>query len=162
MEPIKYVSLMLILFLLIIGCSGTNGKLKTQSESDSKVTQKKLIDNWSDYNIWLGDVRNFLAFIVFDPKNDNRKIVVKSHWKTIKDQKTWTEFVKANTTSDGDFSLGPDGLGNTAIRVSEIWGPDNQLYGYVFYLESWWIYVRLVDENTLRLEGGERGGGGAP
>jgi len=54
MKTLKYVSLMFIAFVFILGCSGNYGKLKPQSESDSKVTQRELIDNWSDYNIWPG------------------------------------------------------------------------------------------------------------
>ena len=54
MKHIKLVSPMIVVFLLVFGCSGNYGKLKPQSESDSKVTQRELIDNWSDYNISLG------------------------------------------------------------------------------------------------------------
>ena len=53
MKTLKYVSLMFIAFVFIMGCSGNYGNIKTQSESDSKVTQRELIDNWSDYDIWL-------------------------------------------------------------------------------------------------------------
>ena len=31
-----------------MGCSGNSGKLKTQSENDSKITQQELIDNWME------------------------------------------------------------------------------------------------------------------
>ena len=147
MEPIKYVSLMLILFLLIIGCSGTNGKLKTQSESDSKVTQKELIDNWSDYTVYTRWDIHIRDIVVFDPKNDDREILLDGGWDRIQDQETF-----AGLTSDGEFSLEPDGLNRTAIRVQEIWGSDNQLYGFVIYTDSKWVWVQLVDENTLRLE----------
>ena len=60
-----------------MGCSGTGGKLKTQSESDSKATKQELIANWSDYNIWVNYIRApELNIIVFDPKNDDREILV--------------------------------------------------------------------------------------
>jgi len=51
MKALKYVSLMFIAFVFIMGCSGNSGKLKTQPESVSKVAQQELIDNPSDYNI---------------------------------------------------------------------------------------------------------------
>ncbi len=102
MKTLKYVSLLLITFAFIMGCSGTSGKLKTQSENDSKVTQRELIDNWSDYDIWHRD-----SALIFAPKNDDRKILLGGNrgwwWHTIKDQETWTEFVKANMTSQGNF-----------------------------------------------------------
>ena len=41
----------ILIFALVMGCSGNYGKFKPQSESDSKVTQRELIDNWSDYDI---------------------------------------------------------------------------------------------------------------
>jgi len=94
----------ILIFIFIIGCSGDYGKLKTQSESESKVTQRELIDNWSDYNIWLsyyGGLRgSWLAVIVFDPKNDDRKILVGSgsNWSKVKDQEMWTEIVKVTIT----------------------------------------------------------------
>jgi hypothetical protein len=35
--------------------------------------------------------------------------------------------------------------------VREIWGPDNQLYGYIIHQQADLVNVRLVEENTLRL-----------
>jgi hypothetical protein len=52
MKTIKYVSIMLIAFVSIMGCSGNYGKLKTQNESKSKITQQELIDNWAKYNVY--------------------------------------------------------------------------------------------------------------
>jgi hypothetical protein len=144
MKTIKYVSLMLIAFVSIIGCSGTYANIKNQSGAESKVTEKKLIDNWSDYDIWFKS-----AVIVFDPKNDDRKILVGSNWGTVKDQKTWTEIVKANTTSDGNFS--PVWASYSMTGVREIWGPDNQLYGYIIHQQGDLVSARVVDENTMRL-----------
>lgn len=77
MKTKKYIHLMLIAFVSLMGCSGNYGNLKTQSEGDSKVTQQELIDNWSDYNIWVNYSRApGLNLIVFDLKNDHRKILV--------------------------------------------------------------------------------------
>ena len=153
MKIIKFVSLMLIAIFSIMGCSGNYGKLKTQSESDSKVTQRELIENWSDYNISLNYSRApRLSLIVFDPKNNDRKILVGSNWSKVKDQEMWTEIVKANTTGDGDFRLVIYNNDWTS-RVQEIWGPDNQLYGFIIYQQSAvaWVNVKLADENTIRL-----------
>ena len=135
---------MLITLIFIIGCSGKTGKIKTQSASDSKITQQKLIDNWSDYTIWLKS-----AAVIFDPKNDNRTILVSSHWATVKGQEAWTEIVKANTTSDGKVS--PVWADYSMTRVREIWGPDNQLYGFMIHQQGDLVNARLVEENTLRL-----------
>ncbi len=144
---------MLIAFFSIMGCSGNYGKVKPQSGSESKVTQRELIDNWSDYNIWLSYSKApELYVIVFDPKNDDRKILVGSNWGTVKDQEMWAESVKANTTSDGDFSMVEAGYIYYTTGVQKIWGPDDQLYGFVIYQDNkvQFVNVKLVDENTVR------------
>ena len=112
------------------------------------ITQKELIDNWADYHIWYRSVA-----IVFDPKNDDRKILLGGKkgwwWHTVKDQETWTEFVESNITRQGNFR--PVGAEYSMTGVREIWGPDNQLYGYIIHQEMDRVNTNLVDENTLRL-----------
>ena len=144
MKIIRLAVMANLIFAFIIGCSGKAGKIKTQSESESNVTQQELIDNWSDYTIWLRS-----AAAVFDPKNDSRKILVSSHWATVKDEKMWKEIVKANTTSDGKIS--PVWADYSMTGVRELWGPDNQLYGFIIHQQADLVNVRLVEENTLRL-----------
>jgi hypothetical protein len=69
----RLAGILILLFAFMMGCSGDYGKIKTQSEGDSKVTQQELIDNWSDYDIWYRS-----AALVFAPKNDDRKMRNKS------------------------------------------------------------------------------------
>jgi hypothetical protein len=140
----RLAGIAILILVLIMGCSGTYANIKNQSGDESKVTQKKLINNWSDYDIWFR-----YTVIVFDPKNDDKKILVGSNWGTVKDQEAWTEMVKANTTSHGNidpvWSYGP----MTGVR--EIWGPDNQFYGYVIHQQRDLVNAKVVDENTVRL-----------
>ncbi|MGB5746573.1 MAG: hypothetical protein WBM69_06300 [Desulfobacterales bacterium] len=141
-----------LILIFAMGCSGDYGRFKAQTGSESKVTQRELIDNWSDYDIWLIHRKTQLAVIIFDPKNDNRKILVGSDWSMVKNQEMWTGIVKANTTSGGDFKLPGVYSGGTS-KVNEIWGPDNQLYGFIIY-QAYALQlgsVKLVDENTVRL-----------
>ena len=151
MKTMKYFSLLFITFLIIMGCSGNYGNFTPQAGNESKETQRELINNWSDYDIRLINRSGQLTVVIFDPKNDGRKILVGSDWSTVKNQEMWAEIVKANTTSDGDFKL-PGYSGGTS-RVHEIWGPDSQLYGLLIYegdrvsLGS----VKQVDENTVSL-----------
>ena len=144
MKSTKYDILILIAFILILGCAGTYGDFKEQSESDSKITQQKLIDDWSEYDIWFKS-----AVIVFDPKNDNKKILVDKNWGTVKDQEMWTEILEDNTTSDGNIS--PVWASYSMTGVREIWGPDNQLYGYIIHQMPDLVSAKVVDENTMRL-----------
>ena len=154
MDIKKLTVIFILLFIFIMGCSGNYAKIKTQSESDSKVTQQELIDNWSDYNIWVSYSRApELNLIVFDPKNDDRKILVGSKWSKVKDQEMWAEIVKTNTTDDGDFSMVWAGYNYNTTRVQEIWSPDNKLYGFIIHqmvvVDS--VNVKMVDENAMHL-----------
>ena len=140
----RLAGIAILIVALIMGCSGTYANIKNQSKDESKVTQKKLIDNWSDYDIWF-----MSAVIVFDPKNDDKKILVGSNWGTVKDQETWTQIVKANTTSQGNIS--PMWASYSMTGVREIWSRDSQFYGYVIHQQGDLVSVRVVDENTMRL-----------
>jgi len=145
MKTLKYICLFFIGFAYITGCSGNYANLKDQSEDESKITQKKLVNNWSDYDIWMK-----YTIIAFDPKNDDNKILVGNSWGTVKDQETWTEIVEKNTNSYGDIDpewsyYGP----MTGVR--EIWGPNGQFYGYVLYQSRDLVSAKVVDKNTVRL-----------
>ena len=140
----RLAGIAILILVLIMGCSGTSANIKNQSADESKVTQKKLINNWSDYDIWFR-----YTVIVFDPKNDDKKILVGSNWGTVKDQETWTEIVKANTTNHGDID--PIWSYDPMTGVREVWGPDNQFYGYVIHQRRDLVNAKVVDENTVRL-----------
>ena len=137
--------IVILIFALIMGCSGNYAKIKTQSASESNITRQELIDNWSDYTIWLRT-----TVVVFDPKNDNRKILVGGNWGTVKDQETWTQIVTANTTAHGNIS--PVWANYEMTRVREIRSPDNQqLFGYIIHQQRDLVSARVVDENTMQL-----------
>jgi hypothetical protein len=90
--------------------------------------------------------------------------MVEGKWDTVKDRETWVEIVKANTNSDGDFSMVWAGYDYSTTGVQEIWGPNNQLYGYIIHqkivVNS--VDVKQVDENTMQLSWRRTGNGGAP
>jgi len=168
MKQIKYVSLILIFLLLATGCSGNYANMKDLSESESKATKRELIDNWSDYDIWLccSEVYNpsRIVAIISLTKNDNLELMLEGFGSKVKvkDQDMWTEVLKENTTSDGELALVRRIGGRSSTGVQEIWGPDNQLYGFIVYQE-WTMEVNrveLVDDNTLRLWYNRYYGGG--
>ena len=150
MKTIKYFGPVLITLIFIMACSGYYGKVKNQSQADSKVTQKELMDNWSDYHIMY---RNNANVIVFDLKDDGNKILAGGNrggvWATVHDPKGWAKFVKDNITSDDEIILTRFDTRRTGVR--EIWGPDNQLYGFVILPQEDGCHTRPVDEHTLRL-----------
>jgi hypothetical protein len=140
MKQIKYVSLMLIAFVSIMGCSGNNANIKNQLEDKSEVTKQELIDNWSDYDISY----NWIV-IVFDPKNDNKKILVDNYWYTVEDQETLTQLVNGTINVP---HAGTNTVWGNSIR--EIWA-HNQFYGYVCHPQRMLVTARIEDENTIRL-----------
>jgi hypothetical protein len=145
MKIIRLAAIAILIFAFVMGCkTGNYAKLKNQSRADSRVTQQKLIDNWSDYHIWFRS-----AVIVFDPKDDDKKILVGSNWGTVNDKETWADMIKANTTSHGNIS--PVGASYSMTGVREIWSRDSQFYGYVIHQQGDLVSVRVVDENTMRL-----------
>ena len=142
-----------------MGCSGNYGTIKNQTESESKATKRELIDNWSDYDIWLSYSGAYepsrIVAIIFLTKNDNMELMLEGSGNKVKvkDQDMWTEVLKENTTSDGELTLVRRVGGRSSTGVQEILGPDSQLYGFIVYQE--WTMdvdrVELVDDNTLWL-----------
>ena len=142
----RFAVIVIFIFNVVIGCaSGVYAKIHTQSASDSKVTQQHLIDNWSDYTIWLRS-----TVVVFDPKNDDRKILVGSRWGTVNDQQAWDQIVKTNITPQGNIS--PTWANYRMTNIREIRSPDNQkLFGYIVHQQRDMVSARVIDENTVRL-----------
>ena len=137
---------MLSIFLLIIGCSGNYANIKNLSESESKAIQQELLDNWSDY-----DISYLYGVIVFDPKTDDKKILVSNSWNTVKDQETWINIVNGTITDPVSYNINM--VWGDPIR--EIW-VHNQFYGYVIiqlkdlYMHDY-VTVMVVDDNAVRL-----------
>ena len=120
--------------------------MKTHPENVSKVTQQELIDNSSDY-----DIRYNRRIVVFDPNNDDRRILVENYWSRVNDHETWAQIVNGHTSGkhDDDISQLWSFYSNSGIR--EIWSPNDQFYGYVLYRQRELVSAKVVDENTMRL-----------
>ena len=146
MKTLKYICLLVIGLAFIMGCSGNSGKLKTQPESESRVTQQELINNSSDY-----EIRYNRVVVVFDPKNDDRKILIEDYWSRVDDHETWAQIVNGNTSDKYDDDISQVWAFHSNSGVREIWSPDNQFYGYVLYRRRELVSAKLVDEYTVRL-----------
>jgi len=167
MKTLKYICLLVIGFAFIMGCSENYGKLKTQSEGNSKATQRELIDTWENYDISFTRDRYERAdrpfnatIIVFDPKTDERKILFGNNWSAVKDQETWTKIVNANVTSQGNFVVGPNFWPNFPdTYVQKRSDTNNQLYGYIIRPKQVVIGADQIDENSMRLSWSPSWGG---
>lgn len=157
MNSKRSAGITILSLILFMGCSGGYRQLETSPGNESNITRQELIDNWSDYNIFFHDRSSVgLGVIIFDPKNDNRKIVVDKYWGTIKNQETWSDFVKSYTTRDGHFKMTggvrTPARSRDATGVREIWRSDNQQYRLMVHQELRdWVYARQIDENALKL-----------
>ncbi len=141
MKSLEYICLLFIGFALILGCSGNNANIRNLSQSESKAIQQELLVNWSDL-----DISYHTAVLVFDPKNDDKKILVGNYWGTVNDQETWTRLVSGNERLPGSWQTNIV-WGN---QIREIWVND-QFYGYISNGPFELINVKIVDENTVRL-----------
>jgi hypothetical protein len=144
MKRVNCISLIFFAFIIIVGCSQDAAILKEQSAEQSKIPQQELFNNFSDYIIWPR-----ATAVVFDPKDDDRKILVGGNWGTVKDQASWDQIVKDNTTSDGTVT--PVWANYAMTGVREIWSRDNQLYGYIIHQQRDLVSARVVDVNTIRV-----------
>jgi hypothetical protein len=84
--------------------------------------------------------------IVFDPKNDNKKILVGNYWSTVNDQETWTRLVNGNERLPWGYTN--QVWGN---EIREIWFTDNQFYGYITHAPNVLVSAQIVDETTVRV-----------
>ena len=115
------------------------------------VSETLLILGW-----WL----NSVILIIFDKKDDDKRILIGSSYIKVKDHEMWTEIVKANAASDGEFNLVWDrwSLQYYNTGVLEVWGSENQLYGFIVKEDRKILQrVEQVDENTIRLDWRTRG-----
>ena len=127
--------LTLLMILFITGCSGY-ARLRLQSGQNETMTVEKLKESWQNYHIlYAGLEPNVPSAIIFDRKDDDRKIVGERWWE-LKDAKTLSdtiEWIQKQTI-----------VGPYYPRLWKILGPDDYLYGYLF--TAWdHAVMRLVD-----------------
>jgi uncharacterized protein YceK len=128
----EYVSIFIItiLILLMSGCANY-GKLRVESQDvynantrySEKMTIEKLLQNWQDYDIYYAGYKASQATgIMFDPKNDDRKLI-NGWWEKIDSKEKLDYVVKWVGFGAQKY------YGNYLYKMI---GPDQKLYGYVF------------------------------
>ncbi len=133
----RLAGIVILIFAFIMGCSGTYGKIRKQTGIEGLMTLAELKENWEEYTTYYSHRRDSSpAAIMFDPKNNDNKLVGDS-WYKIEDQETLSETIsKIQQRYD-----------NAEVEIIE--GPDNQFFGYMYYPSYLYIPVKVVDERTL-------------
>lgn len=126
---------------LVSGCAWLKGygKVRLSTEYGDDMTIQKLQANWNHYNVYYaGMSTSNPAGIMFDPKNDGRELVG-DRWVRVEDKETVSDIISWIKTYTRFHP-----------RLHVILGPDNQLYGYVFY--AWghdYVVAKPIDDKTL-------------
>ncbi len=150
MKTLKYICLLLIGIVFIVGCSGDYGTVRGQRSTDNKMTIAELKENWEDYDFYVGRQGGRIPKnIMFDPKNDEIQLVGDG-WYKIADHQTLSETISAIQTN----------FYNQEVMIIE--GPDKRFFGYIYYgwgqtNESSFTpssIVRLVGEHTVHVSQG--------
>ena len=135
---IKRLTGIAILFVVfVMGCSGTYGKMVRQNGTEDEMTLAKLRENWTDYTIYYSYRWNSRpSALMFDPKNNDKKLTGEG-WHKIEDEQTLSETIHIIQQQ------------YNYAKVEIIAGPDDQLFGYIYY--PFWLNVpvKVVDEQTL-------------
>jgi hypothetical protein len=133
----RLTGILILIVALVMGCSGTYGKLSKQTGTENKMTLTELRANWEEYTIHYSYRWNSRpAAIMFDPKNNDKKLVG-DNWYKIEDQATLSETISI-IQQNYDYA-----------KVEIIKGPDNQIFGYIYYPHWLNIPVKMVDKRTL-------------
>ena len=141
---LSHITIITIISAIIIsGCSGY-GKLVIKSKNDAEVNIEKLIINSNDYDIhYFGYGKKFVSGIIFNPKRDNKKLLLGDIWVETNDQTTIADIVKRMKNST--FS-------EFIPTLYKILGPEDAFYGYLF--TGWFhIVLKKIDDNTLSVYG---------
>lgn len=135
-----FVFIIVIIFL-ISGCVGLGGygKIRLEQSYGMKTTIQDLQKNWGDYTVFYAGLDiDKPGAIMFDPKNDEKKLVGHEWWAPVKDQEQLTEILHWANTYYSYYSP----------VLWRILGPDNQFYGYL-YTGYTHVMIRKVDDSTL-------------
>jgi isochorismate hydrolase len=136
-----------LVLAFLAGCGGY-GRLVKEPVDETNSTLRKLVENSDRYDnhfmVWPADIP---IAVIFDPKDDDRKLVSDA-WSPIKDKAELERVLtRLNTWYDP--------------RMHDIMGPDKQLYGY-FYSPRSDVFIKAMDEKTLRVYDYEAPGPGGP
>ena len=129
-----------ILTPLSFGFAANNryGKLTVER---NMPTIEQLSKNWKHYYVYafyLSASQSRPYAIMFDPKNDGKKLKVHESWSRVKEKKQLRWLIAMVTRSE------------SLVGMYVIHGPDKRTYGYM-YTSHQDVTIRVVDKSTLWL-----------
>lgn len=129
----------LVLVFLISGCAGY-GKIRLQPSRGERITIEQLEENWQDYTVSYNGLKvSNPKGIMFDPKN-NETTLVGDTWIKVEDKKTVSEII--------------GWIKNYTQFNPQVWtilGPDDRLYGYLFYPSRGQVVIKVVNDTTMHV-----------
>ena len=123
----------------ISGCAGY-GKLDLISNRGEALTIQELIDRWQEYEIYYSGRVDDPSAVLFERRNQDRKLTVSDRWSKAEDKATVRGLVK-------DLQIQPP-TGGYYPWLRVILGPDNYAYGYMF--TAWdHAVMKMIDDKTM-------------
>ena len=138
----KYLYLVLITAFLVgltSGCSTPKGygKLGYAETTEPKMTLDQLVENRKDYDVYYSGVwEGYVYGVMFDPKNDERKLVGHEWWAPVETQEDLSQLIRLINA----FAVEP--------QLWKILSPDNQIHGFIYTLR-YPVMVKVIDDRTL-------------
>lgn len=138
-----YIAIAIVPFIIgTLGCAPLNhyGRLSTGPWGGHSMTIEKLYENWGNYYVYYSGVnKGLLGGIMFDPRDDGRKLVGHEWWTKVRDRELLSELLIW-------ISFHP-----YQTRLYKILGPDNELYGYLYSMRSD-VLIKKIDDKTLWID----------
>ena len=124
---------------LAAGCSALKeyGKLSYPQDTEPKMTLNRLMEDWKDYDIYYSGMSESEIYgVMFDPRNDERKLVGHEWWEPVETQEDLAQKIKFINVFDAEPQLWT------------ILSPDDQLHGFIYTLRHP-VTVKVIDDQTL-------------
>ena len=128
---------------LLSGCSWNQkyGRLWVETPSKKRATLNQLYEQWENYRIYYaGPSISQPTAILFDPKDDKRKIETHEYWAPVKKREELWDLIGHIQTSQYQYPV-----------MKSILGPGNAFYGYLY--TNWThVVLKVIDQKTLWID----------
>lgn len=139
-----FITIFFIIILLISGCASSfknYGRVEIVPKKKGEMTIGNLISHWNNYHIYYaGRDDRFPLGVIFDPKN-NDTTLAGDRWKNVENKKMLLAILGRIEPTTGYYP-----------SLSEVIGPDNRLYGYLYYSFGPAVFKRIDDSKMYAFD----------